>query len=621
MHLKHILITTTLFLSLGVSAQNLANNPKKTDSIIQLLKTKPDDSTKVPDLHYLFDYFVYKDAKKAKYYADEEIRVSKLSNYEHGIANGLYNYGFYYNTIDQSDSAIVYYKKAYKLFEKKQNYRGMSKSNYGIAVIEQYRGNNKKALEIAKKNIDLYKNKIPDSIRLGTTYDFISMIHNAKGNYKLAIVNSLKAVNILELTNKPIRLADAISHLANSEFSLENFKKTLEYKKKVLEIYKENNDNYYTTETLNGIGITYYYLKDYDQAIKHLKQGLALANKLELVDIKRTLLDNLGKVYTATGDYDKAEKHLNEALKNAEENNQDYWKPIILNNLGDLYNKTNKHQKAIRVLTKAEDIGNSFNNLGNLKNTYLSRHESYSKLKQPELALKDLKAYTKIKDSLYNIDKIKEIEELNTIYEIEKKEQEITSQKNEIDLLNIKSKVNNQQRLLLGLAFLLSLIGIYAFYLRNKKNKLAKEKAEANLEFKTKELTTHALHLAKKNETLNDLKQKAKALKADANADPGYQMLIQTINFDLQDDNNWENFSRYFEEVHKDFNTNAQQQFPNITSNDLRLMALMKMNLSSKEIANILNISSDGIKKSRQRLRKKMGLNSNESLEAIVIAI
>ncbi|MBR9914570.1 MAG: hypothetical protein GYB32_07040 [Algicola sp.] len=154
-----------------------------------------------------------------------------------------------------------------------------------------------------------------------------------------------------------------------------------------------------------------------------------------------------------------------------------------------------------------------------------------------------------------------------------------------------------------------------------KKNKVIRENLNKDLEYKTKELTTHALHLAKKNEVLNDLKEKAKVFKADTNADPGYQMLIQTINFDLQDDNNWENFRKYFEEVHKDFNANAQKKYPNITPNDLRLMALLKMNLSSKEIANILNISSDGIKKARQPLRKKMGINSNDSLEAIVIAI
>jgi len=142
-----------------------------------------------------------------------------------------------------------------------------------------------------------------------------------------------------------------------------------------------------------------------------------------------------------------------------------------------------------------------------------------------------------------------------------------------------------------------------------------------DLEHKTKELTTHALHLAKKNEVLNDIKEKAKAAKAKAIGNGGYQTLIQTINFDLQDDNNWENFSKYFKEVHKGFNAKAQQQFPNITSNDLRLMALIKMNLSSKEIANILNISADGVKKARQRLRKKMDLDPTDSLESSIIAI
>jgi len=603
------------------NAQNLAKNPKEVDSIINIIENQPNDTTKVSNLHYLFDYFIYKDFNKGKYYADEEIRVSKLLNYERGIASGLYSYGVYYNTIDQSDSAIIYYKQAYDLFKKEKNYRGMSKSNYGIATIEQYRGNQDKALEIANKQIELYKNQLPDSVRLGTTYDFISMIYNTKGNYKLAIVNSLKAVRILEKKNKPIRLADALSHLANSEFSLENFEKCLELKNKALNIYKENNDNYYTTETFNGIGITYYYLKKYDQSIKYLKQGLSLANKLELIDIKRTLLDNLGKVYTATGDYNKAQQYLNEALKNAEENNQDYWKAIILNNLGDLYNKTNNHKKAIVLLTKAAEIGKNFNNLSALKDSYFNRHISYVNLKQSTLALTDYKAYASINDSLYNIEKVKEIEELRTIYETEKKEQKILIQKNEIDLLNVKGRINNLQRLLLGFGLLLALISVYTFHQRNKNNKLAKEKAEVDLEYKTKELTTHALHLAKKNEVLNDLKQKAKVLKVETNADPGYQMLIQTINFDLQDDNNWENFSRYFEEVHKNFNTKAQQKYPNITSNDLRFMALLKMNLSSKEIANILNISSDGIKKARQRLRKKMGINSNDSLEAIVIAI
>jgi len=94
--------------------------------------------------------------------------------------------------------------------------------------------------------------------------------------------------------------------------------------------------------------------------------------------------------------------------------------------------------------------------------------------------------------------------------------------------------------------------------------------------------------------------------------------IINKINFDLKDEENWEHFTQYFEKVHTDFTKTVLKQFPNITPNELRLMALLKMNLTSKEIANMLNITADGVKKARQRLRKKMELTPEDSLEALV---
>ena len=161
-----------------------------------------------------------------------------------------------------------------------------------------------------------------------------------------------------------------------------------------------------------------------------------------------------------------------------------------------------------------------------------------------------------------------------------------------------------------------------------KRNKIEKEKIDAELKlkdselaFKKKELTTQALQLAKKNELLEGLKQKAAELKKSEGGGKAYQELIKTINFDQHDDKAWENFTRYFEAVHKDFEKDVVSKYPDISKNELRLMALIKMNLSSKEIANILNISSDGIKKARQRLRKKIGLSPEDSLETTVISI
>lgn len=191
-------------------------------------------------------------------------------------------------------------------------------------------------------------------------------------------------------------------------------------------------------------------------------------------------------------------------------------------------------------------------------------------------------------------------------------------------VLEQEAKINNQQRWLLGGGMSLSLLalgfGFYGFRQRTKKNKLEKEKVESELAFKKKELTTHALHLAKKNEVLENVKQKAAALKT-SESGRGYQQLIQTINFDQQDDKNWENFIQYFEQVHKDFNRTVRERYPEVTKNELRLMALLKMNLSTKEIANILNISIAGVKKAGNRLRKKLEITPEESLEELVITI
>ena len=112
---------------------------------------------------------------------------------------------------------------------------------------------------------------------------------------------------------------------------------------------------------------------------------------------------------------------------------------------------------------------------------------------------------------------------------------------------------------ILGLISLTLLSGLLYYGVRQKlkRSKLERERLDIELNYKKKELTSHALHLAKKNEVLENLKQKAKELKE--NNSTNYNQLIQTINFDLQDDNNWENFKKYFEEVHTEFNSNVKQ--------------------------------------------------------------
>jgi DNA-binding CsgD family transcriptional regulator len=233
--------------------------------------------------------------------------------------------------------------------------------------------------------------------------------------------------------------------------------------------------------------------------------------------------------------------------------------------------------------------------------------------------------YHQLHDEILSKENIERMNELEVQYQTEKKEQELIIKKNKIKLLEErKQKAENEKWFLL-----ISLIGalslaiaiVYGLRQKMKRNKIQREKLDSDLAFKEKELTTHALHLAHKNEVLLDLKSQLKELKSSSPNSRNYQKVINTINLDINNDNNWEQFRTYFEDVHKDFNSKVMQSYPEVSNNDLRLMSLLKMNLSSKEIANILNISIEGVKKARYRLRKKLNLNTEESLQELVIEL
>lgn len=620
--MKHLALLVITFFSLSVNAQN--------SELIDSLKTeldnrKTDDTIKVKILTRLHEKLMFSQPEEAKTYALQELKISKKIGYKKGIGSGYMHIGDYFSNRSETDSALHYFNKAKTEFKAINSIRGLIFINHSLAAIQEYTGHLDEAIAITKETLRLIEEHEKEG---DLKTKFIGAQHNAlanqyisKGNYKTALVEALKALECFEKINHQSRKADVIKQLGDIETGLENYKKAISYYNQAIDLYKTLDDKMYMAYAYNSLGISYQNLKDYTNA--EIAYNLAIENSTAVEDkgSLTNVMHNLAELEMIKKNYTKAKALLLEAKAISEKENLQMSLADAYDGLSQIDFYANDFSAALNHNNQAITLSKSNGTLPHLQSLYNYRSKLLQALNQDKDAITYLKASQNIQDSLFSIEKMKEIEALKAIYESEKKEQQIKNQKNEIELLNIKNEVNNLQRLLLVLGLIAALIALYAFYQRNKRNKLDKEKAQADLEFKTKELTTHALHLAKKNEVLKDLKEKAEALKTNASSDRGYQTLIQTINFDLQDDNNWENFSKYFEEVHKDFSTKAQQIFPNITTNDLRLMALMKMNLTSKEIANILNISNDGIKKARYRLRKKLDLETKDSLEEFVMAL
>ena len=594
---------------------------KAIDSLVQVSEKKINDTLKVEALARLYNTFLYNTPALAARFARKELQISDKINYNKGKGWANYHLGAYYQNAGNIDSARYFLEHALQIQKSLGNNTSYASVLNSLASLNYLEGKYEKAiaqfdslLAIYQKEEKLYAYAISLGEKANISID--------KGHYQIALQETLAALKILDTVyKKPLRKADAQRQVGRIEFLRNNYENALIYFEQALAIYKEQKDNVYIANVTNDIGNVYYHLKKFKPAEAHLKTALELAKEHKISETEANTMYNLGKVYHEKGDYKKALDYLKDALFIHEENNYVVNIMSTENEIGRTYLSLNQPKNAIpflnRTIKKALDKGP----LKQLIYAYKLRSLAYKEMGALASSLSDKEKFIILNDSIFNSTKSQQVEELRILYETEKKEQQIALQEQEITVLEQKAEISNLQKLLMGIGLLLSVIGFYAIRQKMKRNKLEKEKVDAELEFKKKELTTHALNLARKNETLENLKMKAQELKETENTSTGYNQLIRSINFDLQDDNNWENFSRYFEEVHKDFNSNIKNKYPEVTSNELRLLALLKMNLSSKEIANILNISAEGIKKARYRLRKKLDLTTEDSLQDLVLSL
>ncbi len=146
---------------------------------------------------------------------------------------------------------------------------------------------------------------------------------------------------------------------------------------------------------------------------------------------------------------------------------------------------------------------------------------------------------------------------------------------------------------------------------------LRNEKLETEINYKNSELASSAMHLLKKGELISKVKSELTQLMRKLDNQEGVAELKKTIRNLCEDENmdeEWENFTHHFDKVHSDFVVQLKEKHPNITSSEIKLCAYLRMNLSAKEIAQLMNISVRGVETGRYRLRKKLQLPTEQTL-------
>ena len=242
--------------------------------------------------------------------------------------------------------------------------------------------------------------------------------------------------------------------------------------------------------------------------------------------------------------------------------------------------------------------------------------ELYEITNQPTKALKYARNFKIYSDSISYDKNIKKMTQLEMQFNFDKKLKE-----QEIEQSSIRSKQKRKELIyiMISSSTLLALIILFLLFrlqkYKVKKIEIQKKTLLYDLDYKNKELTTNVMYLLKKNEFIMNISDKLKKSRYDFK--PETRKIVDDIIRELEQSSTegaWTDFEIRFQEVHAGFYQKLNDKFPDLSPNELKLCAFLRLNMSTKEISTITFQSSKSISMARFRLRKKMGVGSYENL-------
>ncbi len=434
------------------------------------------------------------------------------------------------------------------------------------------------------------------------------------GKYDEAVNHYMLSLKIAQENNFDYEQVVSLSHLGIVQDRIQKFDEALKYYFDALNIINKRIEQGKPISELkniqslyNNIGNIYSTKKDFATAEKYYLKGLALAEqKDDNVNIG-VICNNLGKMNTEQKNYPKAYNYLVKSLEARQKINDKSGIAKSYIFLSGYYQATNQLNKALDYAKKSLDLGNEIKEELTIKNSTMLLYEVHKKMGNAGKALEYLELYKQASDSLINEGKIEEITRLQVQYEYDNLEKE----------RNAKQKIVRYSYIIIVSTLILGLVILGLLFVlaksRNKRTKLEKEKLEKDMIIKNKELTTNVLYLLQKNELIINITSRLLKLKdnlKEENVEP-----VQRIIYDLQsltDKEVWKEFEVRFQDVHEEFYQKLKDQFPDLSPSEIKLAAFLRLNMTTKEIASITGQSINSLEVARYRLRKKLGITSQD---------
>lgn len=558
--------------------------------------------------------------------ADELFEIAENQGSFKAEVNAMQIMGEYYFYRPSGDSAFIWYSQAYDLAEKEGNLREMAHSAMSLGTLRSHNGEDyNEALDYFNFTIESFK-ELKDTSNIIFALSKRAWLNNMADRHKLSMQDYHETIRFCRESKDSTDWGYALNGIGVILKKQENYEEAIEILEEAMAISEARDDQWGYSAAEGNLALVYKSIGRYDEAYQIFLDQLPLYEGVDYLGGILSCTANMTVTSNLMGEYERAIEEANKAIPLSREIGQPLTEADMHNEVAKAQLSLGQLNEALQSAMRSKEMADEGFFLEKQKDAEKTLSDIYLKLDRPTEALQHFTAYTAKKDSIFEKDKSNAVLELQTMYETAKKEQTINELEAEKEIERFRNKA-----LLIGLIVVViaALIIINREVKRRKQarevhrlemetERLEKERLTDQLEFKNRELTAQALHIAQKNEMLKEIKEELESSRTDSDNGTQVRSLVQKINFDKQFDKNWEQFIMAFKESNPDFLKELDRKFPELTPNEVRLAALIKMNLGNKDIAHILNISDDGVKKARYRLRKKLNMDSGDSLEALI---
>lgn len=613
-YIRTITILFAMVFYTGLLSQNINDNLENIptvesfNNLIKLSRSYMRDST-----------------EKSVEYGKQAINMALQLGDNTKIAAAMLNTATAYYYLENYDSCEIHLLKATSLDI--NGNKAASMKGYGfnmLCIINKNKGNLEDAFHYGAKAIEMQKQS-GNKRYYGSALVNFSTVLKKTGRFNRALDSLYKALNIFIELKDTVYEGGLYSDIANLYLDMGNDSMGTEYYYKAKKAMEPNNtDIPEYANIVSNIGISFYNKKEYDSAIACYKKAMIIYKAYDSqIDIA-IIYQNIGNAQVKKLKHKDGLTNLKFAMKTFKKHNLEDDMANVSLDIGNAFLGTKEYDSSAKYMLMSLETSSKIGSFYVRNNALKSLSKLYEATGNYKKSMHYFKTYIAEKDSVMSKEVQDKILELKTRYETGKKENMIQKLKNEQSIQKAKEK-NLVFMIILILTISILVIVIFMFKRKkdkdNEKHRLETQKIrEDNLrrenEYKSNQLATHALNMIQRNKLFHKLQSDLSDISQSLDADK--RLLInrtkKEINKSINTEKDWMLFKRYFEYINQSFYQNLNEKYPNLTIYEIRLAALIKLNLNTSEIAAALNIAPNSVKTARYRLKKKMLLEHDDDL-------